>query len=211
MQVQTSVSNFRSGVGRNVAIVLLLWFLGAVAVGLSGIYYGVPAPVVGLTNGALTLVTLLLLLRIASLREWVDNLPIRTLVLYHTIRFVGVAFLLLYSSGAIPNEFALAAGWGDIFVAATALVVAFVATPIASKRDWSIVLVWNLIGLADILMVLVSAIRIGITDYEQVVVISDFPMSLLPTFVVPLILVTHVLIFRALAQAKKDIDALATG
>lgn len=181
--------------GRAVATVLGLWFVVALAVGASGFYYGVPTPVIGATNGLLVTLTLLAVYFVRPLGAWVRELPLRWLVLFHAVRFVGIAFLVLYAKGTIPGAFAVTAGWGDIAVAVTALIVANWAVPIANRTHWWVVLLWNIFGLLDILFVLRTGISLGFADPAQMVWITAFPWSLIPTFIVPLVLVTHVLIF----------------
>ena len=189
---------------RAVAVALGFWFAVAVAVSASGLFYRVPAPVVGITNVTLVSLTLLAVFFVRPLRAWVRSLPLRWLVLYHAVRFVGVAFLVLHAGGSLPGDFALVAGWGDIAVAVSALAVAFVAVPVTSRARWWVVLAWNVFGLVDILNVLRGAIQLGLAEPDQVAVMTAFPMSLLPTFVVPLVIVTHVLIFVRLWQLNTD-------
>jgi len=45
--------------GHTIAVVLGLWLAVAVIVGASGLYYDVPAPVIGAVNGLLVTLTLL--------------------------------------------------------------------------------------------------------------------------------------------------------
>ena len=51
-----------------------------------------------------------------------------------------------------------------------------------------------LFGIADILLVVVTATRIALADPSQMLPIVTFPMSLVPTFVVPIIIASHVLV-----------------
>lgn len=188
--------------GRIVAIVLGLWLTVALIVGASGLYYGVPTPLIGATNGLLVATSLLAIYFVRPLRVWVRALPLRWLILYHIVRFVGIAFLVLHAQGRIPAAFAITAGWGDIAVAVTALIVAYWAVPIANGAHWWTVLGWNVFGLLDILFVLRTGIGLGMADATQMVWITAFPWSLIPTFIVPLVIVTHVLIFVRLWQIR---------
>lgn len=184
--------------GRAVFTVLGLWLAAAAIVGASGLFYGVPPAVVAGTNVTLVTLSLLALYFVQPLREWVRTVPVRVLVLYHTVRFVGIAFLVLHSQGVIPGAFAVPAGWGDIAVAVLALVAAFAAAPITSRGRWWAVALWNVLGLLDILFVLRTGIGLGLADVTQMLWITAFPLSLLPTFIVPLVIVTHILIFAHL-------------
>lgn len=191
-----------SRTARPVLLALGLWLAAAFALSASGVFCGVPAPVIGATNLTLVTLTLLAVTVIRPLRAWVASLPLRWLVLYRAVRFVGLAFLVLHAHGALPGDFALVAGWGDIAVAASALGVAFAACPVTSRRRWWTVLGWNALGLLDILNVLRGAILIGMAAPAEVMVMTGFPMSVLPTFVVPLVIVTHLLIFARLWRSR---------
>lgn len=193
-------------VERTVIGVLIGWFLIALVISASGIFYGVPAPVVGFTNLLLVAITLLSIFLVRPFRSWVENVPLRWLVLYHTIRIVaGIGFLILYQRGALPSNFALVAGWGDILVGVTAGFVAAFALPVNTQTRWWIVLGWNIVGLLDIVRVLGTALQLGTRDPSQVIAITAFPMSMLPLFVVPLVFVTHVVIFVRLWQARSHL------
>ncbi|MEM1127968.1 MAG: hypothetical protein AAGI71_15070 [Bacteroidota bacterium] len=200
MSVQTAPR--ASSGSRLVASGLALWFVVALAVSLSGGLGRVPVPVIGATIFSLVALSALALRVVAPLRAWAAGLSVQRLVLFHSVRFVGLAFLVLHARGVLPDDFALVAGWGDIATATTALLVAFAACPITSSARWWIVGVWNTLGLVDILNVLRGAIQIGLANPADVAVLTVFPMSLLPTFVVPLIIVTHGLIFIKLWQQR---------
>lgn len=45
--------------------------------------------------------------------------------------------------------------------------------------------------------------RLGLADMDQMAALTAFPFSLLPTFIVPLIIVTHVLIFVRLWRMRE--------
>jgi hypothetical protein len=63
-------------------------------------------------------------------------------------------------------------------------------------------LIWNTFGLIDIVLVVFSALRFGLKDWQAMHVLRDLPLSLLPTFLVPLIIASHVLIFVRLTRAR---------
>lgn len=189
---------------RAVALLLCLWFAGALVLSVSGVLYGAPASVLGATNGSLVVLVLLAVFLVRRFWTWVMTVPLRWLVLYHSVRFVGIAFLVLHGRGALPSAFALHAGWGDVAVAATALLVVFGALPVARRGQWWAVLLWNVFGLLDIGVVIGTGMRLGLEDMDQMAVLTAFPLSLLPTFIVPLIIVTHVLIFVRLWRMREQ-------
>ena len=81
-------------------------------------------------------------------------------------------------------------GWGDIVVAATALLLL-----IFRPTSATVYRLWNIAGLADILMVVFTATRLALQDAASMAALLRLPLSLLPTFLVPLIIFTHIVIF----------------
>jgi hypothetical protein len=90
------------------------------------------------------------------------------------------------------------AGWGDIIVAVLALVV---VVAMRTRFAKTLLLIWNTIGLIDIIFVVFSALRFGLKDWQSMHALRELPLSLLPTFLVPLIIASHVLIFVRLTRA----------
>jgi hypothetical protein len=178
-----------------------LWFAAAVALGHFRALErlppaGIPLVVFG-TAGAL----LYAYFRLPALRAWVDALDLRALVLLHVTRFVGIYFLVLHQRGDLPRAFAIPAGIGDIAVAAMALPVAL--APLTHSGRRRVVTVWNVVGLVDILLVAATAARLNLADPAQMWTFRQLPLALLPTFLVPLIIATHVIIFVRLARTQR--------
>ena len=100
--------------------------------------------------------------------------------------------------------FALPAGWGDIAIGVTAPFVALYLTREAGRKKSFIT--WQLFGILDLVIavsmgVLASPTPVGIfargitTDF-----MTTLPLSLIPTFAVPLLMVLHVI---SIAQAAR--------
>ena len=181
---------------RFVTLVLLGWL--CFALGLGGWFQNASAPAVAATVWTLTALALLACWRVRPIKVWALNVGLRWLVLFHITRlFAGAYFLVLCRRGELPCAFARPAGWGDIIVAVFALaVVAAMRTQFAK----TLLLTWNTIGLVDIIYVVFSALRFGLTDWQSMHALRELPLSLLPTFLVPLIIASHVLIFVRLAR-----------
>jgi hypothetical protein len=172
-----------------------VWFSAALVVGALRLLAALPIPPPAII-GALTLTLLVALASSASMRRHVRSFGIRSFVAFHITRVAaGAYFLVLYSRGALPAEFALPAGWGDIAVGIGALIVAVSCIPLRSSWQQIALLTWNAFGLVDILFVLSSGIRLFLRDAAILSRFMELPLSLLPTFVVPIVLVSHVLIF----------------
>jgi hypothetical protein len=182
---------------RVVILILLGWL--CFAVGLSGGFHDATAPAVAATVWTLTALVLLACWKIGPIKAFALNVDLRWLVLFHVTRFfAGVYFLVLCQRGQLPYGFARPAGWGDIVVAVLALAVLGATRTHFAK---TLFLTWNTLGLIDIIFVVFSALRFGLKDWQSMLALRELPLSLLPTFLVPLIIASHVLIFVRLARA----------
>ena len=61
---------------------------------------------------------------------------------------------------------------------------------------------WNVFGLADILGVVASALREGLRDSRSMLPLREFPLSMLPLFVVPLVICSHILMLYRLRNQR---------
>lgn len=140
---------------------------------------------------------------VPGFRQWVETVDIRLVVALHLSRFVGVYFLVLYQRGELPYAFAVPGGWGDIVVASLALVLLISMRP-SSLRGRRLYFAWNVLGLIDILAVVATATVQGVARPESMQALLRLPLSLLPTFLVPLIIASHVLIFSRLLRDQRS-------
>ena len=79
--------------------------------------------------------------------------------------------------------------------------MALIAAGPPTGRRRTAYLVWNVIGLADILLVVSTATRLALADQTALAPILRLPLSLLITLVVPLVIATHIWLFRRLRTA----------
>ena len=119
---------------------------------------------------------------------------LRPLLILHSFRFVGLAFLVPgVVSPDLPSSFAHSAAYGDIIAAVLAL-LALMSLPSAS----GIVMAWifNLWGAADLFNAFYQANHAGLMPGQL------GATYFIPTFIVPLLLITHGLGFRILVQRQ---------
>ncbi len=171
------------------------WFLTALFVGETELLWILPGPAAQIILVGLTAAMLVVLRTCSSLRGWVKQIDLRWLIALHLTRFVGLYFLLLCARGELPRTFALPAGWGDILVATGAALLMLFWN---GGRNRRMVLIWNSIGLVDILGVVLAAARLAFADRQSMQALTRLPLSFLPTLVVPLIIVTHIVIYMRL-------------
>jgi hypothetical protein len=135
----------------------------------------------------------------ASFRQFTLSIAPQLLTAAQAWRIIGFTFLLLEARSGLPAIFALPAGYGDMFIGATA---AFVAWKLATPAHRNLFVFWQALGLTD----LVLAVTLGTTAVlinphgASMVAMTVLPLSLIPTFLVPLFAILHVI---CIAQARK--------
>jgi hypothetical protein len=178
-----------------VRVVVFAWLVVAAVVGATGAMRQSPVPPPAVAV-ALTIAALLVVRLSHGARDAVHQIGPGPLVLFHVVRVAaGAYFLILGARGVIPREFTTPAGWGDILVGVAAVWVLLRCLPARTPgQRWAFYL-WNVAGLLDILAVVGNAIRLYLRDPAFVEPFVSLPLAILPTFVVPIVIVSHVLLF----------------
>jgi len=190
-----------------VAAWLSVWFVLVVILAATrALYYehGLGTPGLGFAVVLPIVILFLVVARAKSLREAFHRVPVPLLVSVHTVRVLGISFVVLYAAGRLPAPFAPVAGWGDIFVGATAPLVAWIVYRRASNFR-QVLWVWNVIGALD----LIAAVFLGATSSPgparlffgepSSAIMTTLPWLLIPGFLVPLLFAVHIGIFLRLA------------
>ena len=121
---------------------------------------------------------------------------LRPLLILHSFRFIGLAFLVPgVVSPELPSAFAHSAAYGDIVAAILAL-LSLLSLP--SRIGVVIAWIFNFWGSADILNAFYQANDAGLMAGQL------GAAYFLPTLVVPLLLITHGLVFRILLQHQSE-------
>jgi hypothetical protein len=121
---------------------------------------------------------------------------LRPLLILHSFRFIGLAFLVPgVVSPELPPAFAHSAAYGDL-VAATLALLSLASLP----RGAGVVIAWifNLWGSADLLNAFYQANDAGLMAGQL------GATYFIPTLVVPLLLITHGLAFRILLRHQSE-------
>jgi hypothetical protein len=117
---------------------------------------------------------------------------LRPVLLLHVFRFVGLAFLVPgVVSPDLPDAFAQPAAYGDL---ATSLLALLAIATLGTRLGTIIVWVFNVIGTVDLLNAFYQGNRLGVGMTPGLQGAAYF----IPTVLVPLLLVTHALVFRIL-------------
>jgi hypothetical protein len=186
---------------KSVLLKLAAWFGLALGFGLTNKFAGASAPLLALTVWGLTALLLLAWWKMSAANQWAREVDLSRLIALHVTRFVGVYFLLLCQGGELSCVFAKPAGVGDIATAIGATILVLWRLSGITKAQRIAILAWNIFGLIDILAVVFTAFRVGLTDWQGMAPLRTLPLMLLPTFFVPLIIASHILIFVRLRNA----------
>ncbi len=121
---------------------------------------------------------------------------LRPLLILHSFRFIGLAFLVPgVVAPDLPSAFAQSAAYGDIIAATLALL-----SLLSLSRGAGVGIVWifNVWGAADLLNGFYQANAAGLSAGQL------GATYFIPTLVVPLLLITHALAFRILLQHQNQ-------
>lgn len=180
------------------------WIVAALAVAVSGVLASLPPPAVPLLIWSPVVLGVWAWRRVPAVRAFADGVDLRVAALYHLVRVLfGALFLWEMRAGRLPAAFAMIAGPGDIAAGLLAIPAARLIT-----RDGAtprrLALAWNVFAFVDILAVFVSAQRMLFLerDLRFFALMRTLPYATLPVLVVPLILLTHVLIFQRLRAPR---------
>lgn len=205
-----------SGTGRRVAvtagIVWAAWLAATMGLAAAGVYRQDPtAPPLWFGVAIVgTFVGVLLATRVPVVARILAGPRTPALLAWpHSVRVVGVLFLLVLALGKLPTVFAVLAGVGDILVGVSA---PFVARRLSRGRA-----VWfNLSGILDMVVALtlgflgaLGPFRLPITPSTAEVAL--LPLALITTTVVPLALALHVTSLLRLRTRVATADPIPVG
>jgi len=142
----------------------------------------------------------------ARFRSALLSIPLPVLVGLNIARIGGVFFLLLLADQRAPSPFAPSAGWGDIVagVVAIPLTLALARTAAAA---WSVKL-WNAFGTLDLIVAVALGLLSAPTPFQVftaapgTAVLTSLPWILIPTVLVPIFLLLHLVIAANIRSAE---------
>ena len=172
-------------------VCLLVWLVVAVALALSGVYIRGTAGMPTIQFGILLPIFLgvAAYVMFPGIKRWMHSLPQSWLVGVQAYRVIGVIFVILWVAGQLPAVFALPAGLGDMAIG--------LAAPFAARRGRNAVLWWNVLGIADLVVALTTGFLTSPSRFQVFaldapnVLVGQFPLILIPTFLVPMSILLH--------------------
>jgi len=207
----TSVMLYRgaeaAGLGRRTAAVAGVtaaglggWIVTSSLLARTGVYHrGIG---LGLMAFAVVLLGLLAATRIPTVARILaaPGTPAR-LAVPHTLRVVGVVFLLVMALGKLPAVFALPAGLGDL---AIGLAAPLVARRLARGGGHTMAVRFNRLGILDLAVAVTIAFlanldSLGVTPSTEPLTL--LPLALVATVAVPLAVALHIISLRRLRLA----------
>ena len=194
--------------------VLAVWALVTTVLATRGVFVqpdSMTTPPVAIDLVVVLLVLAVCLVASKSLRRLLTNQ--KHLIRLNVWRLEGLVFLLLMALGQMPALWALPAGIGDVIVGSTAFWVASQLDAPGGRRR---AIMFNLFGVADLLV----AIGLGVTTNPGPAqlfhttptseLVTRFPLVLVPTFLVPLAFMLHMVSLWQLLGRSWSADRIAT-
>lgn len=170
-------------------IALAIWFTVVVFLGASGFVHKSPELL------AATMVVPMLALVIAgwlmpTLQMAEQSVPMEVLVLVSALRILCGTYLFEAGSG-IDGDWAVPAGISGMLLGLAAIPVGLFAVPASDSPRWFALFAWNLLGTVDAVVAPIAAIILGFAARGSMVSLMQMPMFLIASFVLPLVLLTH--------------------
>jgi hypothetical protein len=145
--------------------------------------------------------------RSESIARLVSAIPLHWLVAAQVYRVAGGIFLVLWADGRLPWQFALPAGIGDVTTGIVAVVVAalLARNVIGAHRATYADLV-----VAVTMGAMTSPGRAHLLAFEAPnLLVTSYPLVMVPTFAVPLALMLHGLVLWRLRRGAASAERLA--
>jgi len=200
---------------RSVLIVLLIWAIPQSILSVRGFYTNWSA-----TPPRFPMMIVLPVLLICVLfltkrgRIFIDSLNLETLTILHAIRIpVEICLYYLFIAKVIPRSMTFEGSNFDLISGISAPFVYYFAF-VAKKMDWKFLLGWNILCLALLLNVLITALLSAKTPFQQLafdqpnIGVTYFPFVLLPTVVVPIVLFSHLASIRQILRRESRAGVL---
>jgi ammonia channel protein AmtB len=190
------------------ALILMGWLGAAIALGAAGAFHASSSDIPTIQYGVFLpiLISALMIWRSPLVTRIIDAVPQHWIVSVQLYRALGVIFLILYATGKLPGLFAWPAGVGDILIGVLAPVVglAYARDP---QKNGDLVAAWNVFGIGDLVIAVATRLLSAPSLVQPFAVeppnelITQFPLVLIPVFLVPLSILLHL---ASLAKLRRS-------
>ena len=209
--VTTAGESSTQRLGLRLTIVIIAWLCLQAALSVAGFYVSPDSfpPRIAAFGVLPTLITIIVTFSTASGRRFVDSLSLFEITCVHTVRvFVELILWWLFLQGAVPELMTFEGRNLDILAGLTAPFVAYFGIVKKMISRWMI-MIWNFACLGLLFNIVTIAVLSVPSPIQQLafdqpnVAVLIFPISWLPTFVVPVVLFCHLVAFRQLWTRSK--------
>jgi hypothetical protein len=196
-----------------IGMLLIAWMIAIVGLSLNDVFISSPreTPLAILLSFVVTLSLFsLAYINLPLFRRYVLSLDLRLLIMLHSLRMLGIGFVMLHLFNLLPGLFAYMAGFGDALTAIGAVILtyAFIKDKNGVSKKW--IFRWNTFGLLDFIV----AVSIGILTRNEAILapvsgvnsdlMTTFPFVIIPAFLVQVFTLTHIIIYLQLKNNYKQ-------
>lgn len=209
--VKNSTSLKVRGYASEILVALVIWLIIQGVLTLNNIYSAFPnffPPTILLFGILPALITVLILFVSKTGQRFMDSLMLTNLTCIHLVRIpVELVLYWLFLNKFIPELMTYEGRNFDIIAGLTAPIVIYFGL-IKSGVKTKVVLLWNVICLGLLLNIVVNAFLSAPSPVQKFafdqpnIAILHFPFSWLPTFIVPVVLLSHLISIRKLIKSR---------
>lgn len=190
---------------------LIIWLALQAMVALKEVYkkdvHSLPPKI--MLFGILPAIIIIVLLFLTTKgRRFIDSLPLPGLTYLHIIRIpVEIVLLWLFLNKAVPRLMTFEGRNFDILSGITAPLIAYFGIT-KGKLTRGFILLWNFVCLGLLLNIVINALFSVPSPIQKLafvqpnIAILNFPFVWLPTFIVPIVLLSHLISIRRLLMKK---------
>jgi hypothetical protein len=192
-----------------IALGLWVWITVQAILAMKGIYHAHPQampPKIVLLGIVPALLVIVLLFASRAGRQFLDGLPLQQITYLHTIRIpVEICLYALFLHKTVPQGMTFEGRNFDIIAGITAPVMAYLYF---RRKQFSprVLLWWNLICLVSLFNIVINALLSTPSPMQRFafdqpnIAVLYFPFSWLPVFIVPTVLLAHLVAIRQLLK-----------
>jgi hypothetical protein len=193
---------------KTVTIIIILWLIVTGLLAYNGFFTdtsGMPPRFALAVAPAVFLIIALLVSKKGQ--AFVDNLDLRKLTMLHIVRVpVEITLYWLAANEAVPELMTFAGRNFDMVAGITAPLIYFICFNSSQVKKRGLLLTWNLICLGLLLNIVINAVLSAPFSFQQFafdqpnIAVLYLPFVWLPSFIVMLVLLSHLVAIRRLLK-----------